>query len=593
MSDPTETEAAARSRGPAPLWAALAVVLLLVLYLGRIGGFPFQDPDEGRYAEIPREMMESGDWLTPRLNYVKYYEKPPLFYWLVGASFLLFGTHEWAARLVPALAGLLTIGLTFALGRSVLGPRAAWIGAAMLATSPLFFGLAQAVAIDMVLTACTTATLATFWFAHRSARKGAWVLLVALAAALGVLAKGLVALVLPGMIALAALLVWRDLATLRALVGWRPVVLFLAVAAPWFVLVSRAHPEFAYFIFVREHFERFAAEVGHPEGPFYYLPVLLLGPLPWSIWAILLAFSREARAAFATIPAEARWFLSLWAGLVLLFFTAASSKLAPYILPALPALALLLGGWVDRLLVRSAAPLATAVRVNAASYLGLGLLALVVGGLGWPLSSAIAGRFHFPEDYVAIIAKAVFAVGCVLLATVVLLRRQGPDAERRGTGFAVLAGGMAFALLAAVEGRSVVKTSRSLAEAFSATRQEGDRLVSYRHLMQSLIFYAGSRVVQVDAENEIEHGADYARREDAAAADEWFWTGTDRLLREWSSARRIFLATSRRKLADLDGKLDPAPRLLAQDHERLLLVNFDAPGSRPMPAAIAPPQAGG
>src|SRR4030095_5055859 len=175
------------------VWAAVAVAALLVVYLGRIGGFPLQDPDEGRYAEIPREMVESGDWLTPRLNYVKYYEKPPLLYWLIATSFVAFGPEEWAGRLIPVLAGLATIAMTLALGAAALGSRAAWLAAAVLATSPLFFGLSQAILIDMVLTACTTATLGALWFAQTAERrevKDRWVLVAAVGAGLRVVQEG-------------------------------------------------------------------------------------------------------------------------------------------------------------------------------------------------------------------------------------------------------------------------------------------------------------------------------------------------------------------------------------------------------------------
>jgi 4-amino-4-deoxy-L-arabinose transferase-like glycosyltransferase len=567
------------------LAALAAVAVLLVLYLGRLGGFPLQDPDEGRYAEIPREMVESGDWLTPRLNYVKYYEKPPLFYWLVAAAFTAFGTEEWAGRLIPALAGLATIAMTFALGRAALGSRAAWISAAVLATSPLFFGLSQAMLIDMALTACTTATLAAFWFAHRAADAAAkrrWVLVVAASAGLGVLSKGLVAIVLPGAIAIAALLLWRDLATFRALVGWRPIALFLAIAAPWFVLVARAHPEFPYFIFVREHFERFAAEVGHPEGPLYYFPVLLLGPLPWSLWAIALACSRAGRAAFGRIPGEPRSFLAIWAAFIVVFFTAASSKLAPYVLPAFPALALLMGGWLDTLLDRDGALVARLSGGTGWVFGGLAAAVLIVALVAWPAAAVISSRFHVPEDYIVTIARALLAVGAILGATVVTLRRRPAGSLGSAVAFAVVAAGMASALLAAVEGRAVVKTARSLGEAVLEHRREGDLVASYRHLMQSLSFYGKTRVVQVNAPGEIESGAKYSH--DWA---EWFWSGTERLAKEWSSGRRVFLATSRRKYEDLQGLLHPEPRLLARDHDRILLVNYPAEGSEPLPPSIA------
>jgi 4-amino-4-deoxy-L-arabinose transferase-like glycosyltransferase len=571
--------------GLSPLWAALAIALLLVVYLGRLGGYPFQDPDEGRYAEIPREMIESGDWLTPRLNYVKYYEKPPLLYWLVAASFTLFGAVEWAGRLVSALAGLATIGMTFALGRSAFGVRAAWLGIGVLATAPLFFGLAQALVIDMLLTACTTATMVAFWFAHRAADravKNRWIVAVAVSAALGVLSKGLVALVLPGMVALAMLVLWRDWPTLRALVGWRPIVAFVAIAAPWFVLVSRVHPEFAYFIFVREHFERFAATVGHPEGPFYYFPVMLVGPLPWSAWALLLIFSRSARRAFGRIPAEPRTFLLVWAGFMFAFFTVASSKLATYVLPILPALALLMGAWIDELLDRESEIVSRFVTVTGRVVGAIGAAFVVAAVIVWPLADWFSTQFHVPADYLVYGARAVLATGLVLLATAITLRRGEIMGGRPVVRTAALVAGAGFALLASIEAREVVKTARGLALAFVEHRREGDLLVSYRHLMQSLSFYSASRVVQVEAENEIEHGAEYA-----SDATEWFWDDTERLKREWSSQRRVFLATSRRKLPGLDGALDPPPRLLAQDHERLLLVNFPAPGSQPLPPSIA------
>jgi hypothetical protein len=193
-----------------------------------------------------------------------------------------------------------------------------------------------------------------------------------------------------------------------------------------------------------------------------------------------------------------------------------------------------------------------------------------------------------PADYLAYGARAVLATGCVLFATAVTLRRRETMGDRPAVRMAILVAGAGFALLASIEAREVVKTARSLAFAFVEHRREGDLLVSYRHLMQSLSFYAAARVVQVEAPNEIESGS--LHTPDRA---EWFWDDTERLKREWSSPRRVFLATSRRKLPGLDGLLDPPPRLLAQDHERFLLVNFPAPGSQPLPPAIAPRGDGG
>ncbi|MEW6272219.1 MAG: glycosyltransferase family 39 protein, partial [Thermodesulfobacteriota bacterium] len=413
--------------------ALLALALLCTMYLARIGGFVLQDPDEGRYAEIPREMLETGDWVTPRLFYVKYFEKPPLLYWLTALSFRAFGLTEWAARLVPALSGIVTVVLTFFLGARLAGTRAAWIGAGVLTTMPLFFALSQALLIDMLLTACMTATMLGVAAAHVADDKRGWALLVAFTAALGVLAKGLVALALPGAIALAFLLATRDFATIRALLGWPAVLLFLVVAVPWFVVVSLRNPEFFEFFFVREHLQRFLAsapgKVGHREGPFYYVPVMLLGPAPWTLVAGVLAATAAGRRAFLAIPREVRLLLLLWAGIVVGFFTLSTSKLATYVLPALPPLAILAGAWIDRALEEHALS-QRVIGVLRGMLLGLGGTLALLALVAWPLYERIAGWTHSEASDVLLIAGVVSWTALALLAAGVashLLRL-----ERRG-----------------------------------------------------------------------------------------------------------------------------------------------------------------
>ncbi len=562
-------------------WVGLALVC--ALYLGRLGGFVLQDPDEGRYAEIPREMIESGDWVTPRLNYVKYFEKPPLLYWLVGSSFVLLGQSEGAARLVPALAGIATLLVTYALGCAMLGRRAALIGGALLATSPLFFVLSQVLVIDMLLTACTTATLAALWAAHRAQRKGPWTVEVAAAAALGVLAKGPVALVLPGAIAVAFLALRRDLATLRALLRPAPIAAFAAIALPWFVLVSLRNPEFPEFFFVREHLQRFATDrVGHPEGPLYYVPVLLGGPLPWTLLAAVLAASAAGRAAFGSLAGDARLLLGLWAAVVFAFFSAASSKLAPYVLPALPPLALLAGGWIDRLIDDRAA-LRAPLRAAAWLLVALGGLCLVVGPLGLLLAGVAAPRFDVEPAALRAIAGAAAWGGLALLPAGLLCLRE-LDAQRRSAAvaLALLVVGLGGALLGAVGGRAVAKSSRGLAAAIDRETADGAayRVVAYRRLMQSLSFYTGGRVTQLDPAgkfNEIDAGAGWAP--DRA---EYFWTDPERLASEWRSGKKVFVATDRRYVEQL-ATLEPAPRILATEGRRVLLVNFPAADAAPDP----------
>jgi len=565
----------------------LAVLLLGAMFVSRTGGFVLQDPDEGRYAEIPREMIETGDWVTPKLFYVDYFEKPPLLYWLTAISFEAFGLTEWAARLVPALSGFVTVLLTFVLGVRLAGRRAAWLASGMLATMPLFFALSQALLIDVLLGACITAALLGVYAAHQASDKRGWAILVAVAAALGVLAKGLVALVLPGGIALAFLLWRRDFATIRALLHWQAVLAFLVVAVPWFVLVSRRNPDFLEFFFVREHFQRFTASgpirVGHPEGPFYYIPVLMFGPAPWTLLVPLLAASAAGRRAFNAIPADARVFSLLWFGIVVGFFSAATSKLGSYIVPALPALALLLGAWLDRALEEEDLGRA-AVRALRGALAALGGLLAFVALLAWPLHDRLAGWLQVDVADVVVIAGAVSSVSLVMLASSLVshwLRYE--DRGRPAAGVAVIVASLALVLLFAIEGRAVTKTGHALAAAMAPLRQEGDLLVSYKRLMQSLGFYTRQRIVQFDAYHEIEAGA-----LTAPDHDEWFWKDFGRLEREWSSGRRVFIATDRKHVPELTKSLVPEPRLLVQDHRRVVLVNFPATDPVSVEAAGAP-----
>ena len=558
----------------------LGLLLLVVVYCGALWGYPLQDPDEGRYAEIPREMIESGDWITPRLNYVVYFEKPPLLYWLVALCFELLGTNEGSARLVSAVSGIATVLLTFLAGRWMLGYRGALLAGGVLATSPLFFILGQALTIDMLLTACMTATMVFFYRAHCVANKRAWVAGVAIAAGLGVLAKGPVALVVPGMVGLSYLLWQRDWETLRALLRPLPLALFVLLVFPWFILVAWENPEFFDYFFVRQHFDRFTADVGHPEGPFFYIPFLLGGPLPWTAVAAGLACTRAGRASLAEVPALARTFLILWAVIILGFFTAASSKLATYILPALPPLALLLGGWLDRVLYREefAAKLSRTLGTGAFT---LGVCCLIIAGVAWPLQDTLAHRFSAEPRHVLAVVAGVAALGAALASSGFFVGRSGTGRRLApGLGLAVLIAGLGLASFGAVQARAVAKTSREVSLAVRRNVSEGDLLVLYERIWQGVPFYTGQRVVMVGNYGEITHGAGLAPRR-----DEYFWQTPDPLVQAWNSDRRVFVFTHRRHIAELAALVGGQPRVLARDRGRVVLVNFPRPGDGGLPRA--------
>ena len=313
-------------------------------------------PDEGRYAEIPREMAATGDWLTPRLNNIKYFEKPALQYWATAAAFKVFGEHEWTARLWPALCGYLGVLLAFFAGRRLFGAQAGLYSALVLGSSFLWVFIGHINTLDMGLSFFMMITLAGFLIAQTSnaARTTRTAMLSAWAAmALAVLSKGLIGIVLPGAVLVVYSLVQRDFALWRRLHIAAGLALFLLISAPWFIAVSLANPEFAQFFFIHEHFARFLTKVHGRFHPWYtFIPILALGLMPW-----LLNFTPAMLQGWrAQAPAKAfqpRRFLWLWAVVIFLFFSVSDSKLPPYILPIFPALAWLIGDYLTRVSART------------------------------------------------------------------------------------------------------------------------------------------------------------------------------------------------------------------------------------------------
>lgn len=303
-------------------------LLLAVLWFGTLGIRPLYKADESRYGEISREMVASGDWVTPRLNGFKYFEKPPLQYWTTAALFSMLGEKDWVARLWTALIGFAGIMLTLYAGNRLFGaPTGAW-AAAILAGSPLYVLLAQVNTLDMSVSVFLAAAI----FAFASGR----MLLFWAACALAVLSKGLIGIVLP----LAAVglytLVKRDWSVPLRIRPFAGGALFLAITAPWFVAVSAANAEFAHFFFIQEHFQRFTTEIHHRVHPaWYFVPVLLAGFAPW-----LVPLGKAAYLAIKT-RTDAELLLWCWVVVVFVFFSASGSKLPPYILPIFPALAVL------------------------------------------------------------------------------------------------------------------------------------------------------------------------------------------------------------------------------------------------------------
>ena len=349
------------SSSPAPKRTTLAFAIVLgaslLLLLWQLGAYGLIDVDEGRYAEVPREMFVSGDWLTPRLNYVNFFDKPPLLYWGIALSYAIFGVTEFAARLIPALAALLGVGVAAVLGRRMFGPRAGWLSGLILLTCLMWTVMARAIFTDMVVSSLVFCALAFWWLAisetESARRKTGFLALFWASLGLGMLAKGPVAPVLCGGSIFFYLLIckrWSDLKNLGWLWG---IPLFAAIAAPWYFAMALRHPEFNHAFWFEQNFARFTGaitKVDHVEGPFFlfqYLPVVIF---PWSVFALPALFMSWKKLWPArTEKQRAAIFLLCTFIFVMLFFSASKSKLITYILPVVPPLAILLSAYFARI----------------------------------------------------------------------------------------------------------------------------------------------------------------------------------------------------------------------------------------------------
>jgi len=325
----------------------LLVVVLVTVWFCSLDYRKLIRPDEGRYAEIAREMAVTGDWITPRLNGIKYFEKPPLQYWATAAAYRTFGEHEWTARLWPAVTGFAGILLVFFAGGRLFGIGAGFCASLILASSAGYAASAHFNSLDMGLAFFVTATLLAYLLAQRPdatpLANRLWTLAAWAAAALAVLSKGLIGVVIPAAVLAIYVVLQRDFGRLRGLHWGTGITVFLLIAAPWFVLVQLANPEFARFFFVHEHFERFLTIVHRRVEPWwFFFPILAVGMLPW-LTLLPQAVARAWRVQEQRTAFQPGRFLVIGSVFILAFFSASHSKLPGYILPMCPLLALLIG----------------------------------------------------------------------------------------------------------------------------------------------------------------------------------------------------------------------------------------------------------
>ena len=544
--------------GPATKDILLLLTIFGFAFFQTLGRLPLIEPDEGRYAEIPREMLERCDFITPMLNYVKYFEKPPLHYWLNAISMSVFGQNEFAVRFPGALMGLLAVILTYHLGRKLFDRRTGLLSAIILGTCAGFLVQARLNFTDMTLTCTLSAALGFFIVAAREGeqRKALYYHLAYICAALAVLAKGLIGIVFPGAIVFLYLLLarrWRLLREMRLATG---IPLFLLVAAPWFILVSLRNPEFARFFFIHEHFERFTTKVhGRYQPIWFFIPVLFGTMLPWSF--LIPAAVRGAWRGRRSEGGNARLYLVIWAVFIFLFFSKSDSKLIPYILPLFPALAILLGHAFSTILDDEFRPLRLPASLagGVLSILGTGLV-LYPHLAAKPDISASAGTLVG----ILFLVQGVFALGAV--------RKQKCPGALHRLRLLFLHPGISSALPSVLPGIVEGRSAKELALKVAQVAPKDAAIVSFG-IEQGLSFYTKRRVIVFGDRNELEFGS---RQGDQSA---WF-IDIDKFpefLALWQGERPVYFFLSEVGYTYLKAAIPPPVTVLGRNKRKIVITN--------------------
>jgi 4-amino-4-deoxy-L-arabinose transferase-like glycosyltransferase len=537
-------------------WTYLGLsALVAVLWFAMLPLRPLFNPDEGRYAEVPREMLAGGDWVIPHLNGLAYIEKPPLQYWATAAALSVFGHGEFAARFYTACCALATLSVVWLVAGTLWQTAAAWRAAAVLSSMVLFVVLGQLLTLDMSLTFYMTLSLAGFLLAQpTSAEPGAergWMLVAWGAAALGVLTKGLVAAAIPAAVLLLYSAYSRDFSPWRRLHAAVGLPLFLAIAVPWHWIAALRMPEFLQFFFVHEHFARYLTpSADREEAWWFFAAVFALGSIPWTLPALRVVAvgwrRRVPRGQFDPVL-----FLWIWVVFICLFFSLSDSKLIPYILPAMPGLALLVAAspaqaqrrdvWVTALLT-----LVAACAAGAASLYGPRLLAL-------------NDRSH----YFGLLANPLAEIAALLATSglyVLLKRRRDPTqaAVVLGAGWC-LAGLMLMRAAGAV---APLYSGVTLARAVGAVPPEVP-VYSIGLYDQTLPFYWQHTFKLVAYRGELDFGL---RRDPEAEIP-----SVAEFVEEWRRLPEGFAVMEKSMFDDLEGEGVPM-REVARDVRRVLVA---------------------
>ncbi|MHA7683540.1 glycosyltransferase family 39 protein [Cupriavidus sp. PET2-C1] len=553
---------------PIALWL-LAGLLILLLWFGTLDFRHLLSSDEGRYAEISREMFASGDWVTIRYNALKYFEKPPFHMWVTALSYTLFGVGDWQARLCVALSGMVGLIASMFAATRWYGIRAGLLTGLVLVAAPMWSVASHFNSLDMTLSGAMACVLAFMLVAqHPDATPAArryWMWACWVAMGVAILSKGLVGIALPGLVLVIYTLISRDFGLWRRLHLISGIVLMLIVTVPWFWLVSARNPEFPNFFFIHEHWQRYTSTVHSRGGPvWYFVPLLVGGFVPWlglapRMWEVVRDDGAAARAAPMRRLRPAL-LLAVWAVAIFVFFSLSGSKLPGYIVPVFPALGMLAAMALERIGERG-----WHQQLNAM------LVIMAIGLLASPVVATLHSNHTATADYrrYAVWVAAAFVV--MLAGTWLarrLLRTHGLMPSIVVYTLALFTG-FTTALLGH-ESIGGPASGASLVPAIRAVLKDDMPIYGVRTLDHTLPYYLRHTTVMVEHPDELEFGTQQEPQK---------WLPTlDSFIARWREGPPALAIMSADTYRELTTRQVPM-HLVAQDQRRIVVANFPVPPS--------------
>lgn len=525
-----------------------------------MGNRPFASPDEGRYVEIPREMVVTGDYVTPRLDGMKYFEKPPLFYWMQAASIKIAGINETSMRFWVVFFAILGCLSVFFVGTKCYSRNIGVMSAGILATSLIYYCHSRLIILDLVLSVFLCGSLWAFFLAFvkenqsKIPKKYLITTMYALSA-FACLTKGLIGAILPGFVVFLWMLFTNNWKKLKEILYIPGILVFLAIFLPWHILVAKKNHDFLYYYFYVEHFLRYTTNFHHRyQPPWFFIQIIVAGMIPWTGFSLV---SLKNLLKKSICKNSESIFLSCWIFGIFGFFSFSSSKLIPYILPIVPPMALVTAVFLDKCNKKEFFIGAT---INI-------VLFLVVGIVYYLVKNKISGVLQSADAKILlnIIIGSLIAISVVFLFAIF-----SKIPKKIAVVICVfLSGNMLWTLnkFAPYYQNEKRPSTKKVAKYVRMNKTKDDLVFIYNYYYQDFPIYLNDTTGVVNFVGELEFGANSEPQKSNLISEEKFW-------KLWNTTKkRIFLVLSRSDYREVFAKRTKVHNVLVFDKNFIAISN--------------------